>query len=315
MKAKEIENNSEIKNWDGRASVRNSVHAYSFPINIEEELKQKDWFLRSALPFMTHPAILDAGEKMIKRFLARYLIFFLDYTTSLEHKIVNRSVEILVHDELELGIPYVLKKTGCQLYTDEGYHALIAATVAEDVNVFYRFDSRCTSIQRINNLHKFIELDPEKSKLASLIVGFVSETSITQELLEVTSKNLVSPVHNMLRDHLMDECKHSIYFSNSFHYVWCRLSDELKMFASDFLIMVIFEFFRMDEIWLTSSLIEEGVDACAVMDINSERQTKCAHISRARSGSKATVETLKGIGFFNYKNNYKMFRDAGLINE
>lgn len=305
----------EMKNWDGRASVRNSAHTYDFPLNIEEELKRKDWFLRSALPFMTHPAILDAGEKAIERFLARYLIFFLDYTTILEHKIVNRSVEVIVHDELSLNIPYALKKAGCQLYTDEGYHALIAAGVAEDVNVFYGFEYRCASIQRVNQLQQLIKSDPEKSKLASLVVGFVSETSITQELLEVASKSLVSPAYNMLRDHLMDECKHSLYFANSFGYVWYRLNDKLKMFAADFLIKVIFEFFRMDEAWLINNLIGEGIDVCAVTEINSERQTKSAHINRARSGSKSTVEALQKIGFFNYKNNYKMFESAGLINE
>jgi hypothetical protein len=313
MKTEKVASISEMKNWDGRASVRSSSHSYGFPTNIGEELKQKDWFLRSALPFMTHPAILDAGENSIKRFLARYLIFFLDYTASLEHKIVNRSVEIIVHDELDLDIPYGLKKAGFQLYTDEGYHALIAASVAEDVNIFYGFESRCAPIKRINNLQQLIQLDPEKSKLASLIVGFVSETSITQELLEVASKSLVSPAYNMLRDHLMDECKHSKYFSTLFNFVWCCLSDGLKDFTADFLIKVMFEFFRMDEEWLINNLLEEGVDLGAILDINFERQTKSSHISRAKSGSRATIEALNKIGFFGYKNNYKLFRKVGLI--
>lgn len=314
MKAESVARICEMKNWDGRASVRSSSHSYGFPSNIGEELKQKDWFLRSALPFMTHPAILDVGEHSIKRFLARYLIFFLDYTTSLEHKIVNRSVEVVVHDELYLDVPYALKKAGFQLYTDEGYHALIAASVAEDVKIFYEFEARSTPVKRINNLQQLIQLDPEKSKLASLIVGFVSETSITQELLEVASKSLVSPVYNMLRDHLMDECKHSRYFSTSFNFVWCCLSDGLKDFTADFLIRVIFEFFRMDESWLINNLLEEGVDLSAVLDINFERQTKSAHVSRAKSGSKATIAVLKKIGFFGYKNNYRLFKKAGLIN-
>ena len=66
---------------------------------------------------------------------------------------------------------------------------------------------------RISRLNALIARTPEsKRPLAWFLLGFVSETIIARELLDVCRDSLVSSVNDMLRDHLADEARHSRYF-------------------------------------------------------------------------------------------------------
>ena len=141
--------NNPMKNWERKATVRNSPNRYNLSEDIEIELQSKSWFLHSALPWLSHPAIQAGGQGVIHTILARYLIFFLEYTTALEHKIVNPAAEVIAHDELALAVPLALSKAAFQLYVDEGYHALVAASLADQVSHYYGFKRNLLPIQRI----------------------------------------------------------------------------------------------------------------------------------------------------------------------
>lgn len=305
----------QIKNWDEKSSVRGSPNRYALPQDIDIQLETKYWFLPRALPWLSEPAIQNLSSDIIHVLLARYLVFFLEYTTALEHKIVNPAVEIIAHDELGLGIPVDLKLAAFQLYTDEGYHAFVAAAVATEVSEYYGLKKYDKPIQRIQRLQNLIDSDPAHAKLATLVAGFVSETSITKELLDFTSEELVGPSYHMLRDHLTDELQHSNYFSHVFHCVWLELDDSSKIFASTLMVQMIREFFRLDDAWLTQTLAEIGVSNQDAIRIQRKLQEKDVCIARARSGATGTVKALKKIGFFNYGNNLMCFIDAGLVYE
>ena len=305
---------SPMKNWEKKATVRNSPNRYSLSEDIEIELQSKSWFLESALPWLSHPAIRAGGKELTHNILARYLIFFLEYTTTLEHKIVNPAVEVIAHDELALAVPPTLSKAAFQLYVDEGYHALVAASLADEVSSYYGFRRNQLLIQRIERLQNQISLNVERSKLASFIAGFVSETSITKELLNFTSRQLVTPSYHMLHDHLIDELQHSIYFSSAFHFAWNRFDESAKTFVSDLLLNLISEFFRLDDVWLIQTLVDVGISTQVAVGIQAELQTKDACIARLRSGASGTVDALMKTDFFDYKNNSSFFRKAGIIN-
>ena len=303
-----------LSDWNSRASVRASPHDYRLPENVQEQLETRHWFPPAFLPYLTHPAIEAAGRSMLHRLTARHLVHFLDYTTLLEHRIVNRAVETIVHGELPVEVPTSMKTAALQLYTDEGYHALFSSQVAEQIASLYAITGRPVMPRRITRMNLLVaRTRQEQRPLACFLLGFVSETIIARELLDVCRDSLVSGVNDMLRDHLTDEARHSRYFTEVFHYLWLHLNPRQRTFAATTLLDILQIFFEVDEHWLQESLGGAGIANTTVMDILGTMTTTQASRQRARAGSLATLNALKKAGFFAEPQNQTLFARAGLI--
>ena len=309
-------NRFTLGDWNNRASVRISEHAYQLPSNLGRQLETRHWFPPAFLPYLNHPAVEAAGREMIHRLSANHLVYFLDYTTLLEHRIVNRSVETIVHDELGVSIPRRMKTAALQLYTDEAYHALFSNSLAEQIADIYGTTNRPVMPQRITRLNTLLDRTPEKHKaLAWFLVGFVSETIIAKELRDVCRDTLVSSVQEMLRDHLADEARHSRYFCEVFHYLWLQLSCGQRTFTARLLLEILLVFFEVDERWLEESLRSAGLSVTAVAQILGDLTGPQAQRLRARSGAGATLNAMRKAGFFDLPANRQLFYRAGLLDD
>lgn len=305
-----------LGDWNRRAAVRISAHDYQLPDDLQQQLLTRHWFPPAFLPYLLHPAIVAAGRETAHRLTANHLVHFLDYTTLLEHRIVNRAVEVIVHGELPAFVPPSMKTAALQLYTDEGYHALFSNRLAEQIADFYGFAGRPVMPQRISRLHALINRTRDSDRaLAWFLLGFVSETIIARELLDVCRDSLVSSVNDMLRDHLTDEARHSRYFAEVFHYLWLTLNSRQRTFAAKTLLNVIEIFFEVDEHWLRQSLLSNGIAEAAADEILTGLTDVQAKRLRTRSGATATLAALKAADFFALANNRKLFSRAGLFDE
>ncbi|WP_367373330.1 diiron oxygenase [Pseudomonas lini] len=305
-----------LGDWNTRASVRTSEHDYLLPPDLEQQLETRHWFPPGLLAYLNHPAIKALGPTVIHRLSANHLVYFLDYTTVLEHRIVNRSVETIIHDELGVSIPRRMKNAALQLYTDEGYHALVSNGLAEQIAAFYGMFDRPVMPQRIIRLHALLERTPDRHKpLAWFLTGFVSETIIAKDLLDICRDALVDGVQEMLRDHLADEARHSRYFCEVFHYLWLHLNSAQRLFCAGLLPELIRVFFEVDERWLRASLRFVGLSETACLEIIEGLSDAQATLQRARSGASATLSALKNAGFFDLSCNRKLFIQAGLLDE
>ncbi|WP_192562742.1 diiron oxygenase [Pseudomonas gozinkensis] len=303
-----------LSDWNTRASVRTSSHDYRLPDDLQKQLETRHWFPPAFLPYLAHPVIEAAGRSMLHRLTARHLVHFLDYTTLLEHRIVNRAVETIVHGELPVEVPAPMKTAALQLYTDEGYHALFSSQVAEQIAGVYALSARPAMPRRITRMNLLIaRTGQEQRPLVCFLLGFVSETIIARELLDVCRDSLVSGVNDMLRDHLTDEARHSRYFTEVFHYLWLRLGPRQRTFTATTLLDIFAIFFEVDELWLQESLSGAGIANTTVTDILGTMTTTQASQRRARAGSLATLNALKKAGFFNEPQNQTLFAKAGLI--
>lgn len=303
-----------LGDWNNRAAVRATRHDYQLPDDLQRQLETRHWFPPAALAYLSHPAIQEAGRAVVHRLTANHLVHFLDYTTLLEHRIVNRAVETIAHGELPAFVPPRMKTAALELYTDEGFHALFSNRLAEQIAVVYGMTQRPAMPWRITRLNALMARMPEQHRpLAWFLVGFVSETIIARELLEICRDSLVSTVHDMLRDHLSDEARHSRYFSEVFHYLWLTLNSRQRTFAARTLLDIIGLFFECDERWLRQSLSGAGIAEGAVKEIVGEMTTAQANRQRARSGAAATLDALRKAGFFALPKNQKLFAMAGLI--
>uniref|UniRef100_A0A7C2BBV6 Aminobenzoate oxygenase n=1 Tax=Pseudomonas graminis TaxID=158627 RepID=A0A7C2BBV6_9PSED len=300
--------------WDEASTVRTQPYAYDLSGWTREGEQHKDWFVSTALPWLADDAVHSRGEDVRQELLARYLVMFLDYTTELETRIVNRSIVTIAHDRVDFGLSAPLKLTGLKLYADEAYHAVMSAAVANQVSAIYGINNREITSERVQNIRALADaVDPVHAELAWFVIGFVSETVITKEFLKISKATIYTPVYLMLRDHREDELKHSLYFSNLFSIIWQRASKAQQTFISTFIIHAIYEFFRLHKTWLYESLRCVGIDDSSAEIIHERQQGVFPHRARAKAGCTATITAMKRSGFFKDPLNVERFVEAGLL--
>ncbi|MDU9026112.1 diiron oxygenase [Pseudomonas corrugata] len=302
-----------LGDWDHKAAVRVGKGDYRLPANLEQQLCSRDWFPSAFIPYVEHPLIHEAGRSIAQRLAANHLVYFLDYTTLLEHRVVNRAVETLVHGELALPIPQPMKTAALQLYTDEGYHALFSNDVAEQVAALYGISDRPPP-RRIRRLLGMIDtIAPGDRPLAWFLLGFVSETIIAKELLAITRDTLVCTVNRMLRSHLEDEARHSRYFSEVFQYLWTALDPMQRDLAASMLLQIIGLYFEPDIPWLMRSLASVGFNERLALRIVADFLQPDTHDQRVRSGAVSTFAAMRKAGFFDNEHHRQLFAQAGFI--
>ena len=303
-----------LPDWDNKASVRLDRTPYSLPADLECQLGERHWFVPAFMPYLDHPDIVQAGQSVARRLEANQLVYFLDHTTVLEHKLVNRAVETLIHNELGVHVPAAMKNAALQLYIDEGYHALFSCQIAEQVADLYGINNRSRPAHRIQRLLHQIEVcRPADRPLNWFLIGFVSETIIAKELLGAIHVPLVTTVLDMFKSHLGDEARHSRYFSEVFTHVWSRLDDAQRAQASTQLLTLLGIFFESDTRWLKESLSSVDLNPATIEQITTHLQQPAVHQQRVRAGSKATVLALANAGFFNCDHNRRLFMSAGFM--
>ena len=303
-----------LADWDRKASVRSKPDCFELPADLDRQLLTQDWFPPAFLPYLAHPLIQGLGRATQQRLAANHLVYFLDYTTLLEHKIVNRAVETLVHGDLAMAVPRPMRTAALQLYTDEGYHALFSDTLAAQIAHWYGIDNRHRVPRRIRHLLALVQRTaPQQVPLAWFFIGFVSETIIAKELLAITRDSLIPCVYHMLREHLEDEARHSRYFCEVFGYTWEALAAARQPAAADLLLAIIQVFAQIDGQWLRESFASAGIDPATRTQVIEPLLQPQAWAQRARANATTTLATMKKYGFFEPAYNRQLFVDAGLI--
>ncbi|MDD1013924.1 diiron oxygenase [Pseudomonas rubra] len=301
-----------FKHWDIESSVRSRPNRYLLTQEAIQSSTTKNWFPPIMLPFLRHPAISVMPDHSIKYLQAHYLVHFLDYTTTLEHTIVNRAVENIVHDRMGITFNKNVRDAGLKIYTDEGYHAQYSAVLAEQVaNHFTLARMSSARISKLNDLLR--SADQKHLPLVQFLVGFVSETVIATELLDLTRHKLITPVHHAFRDHLHDEARHAQYFSECFVSVWQHLPTAEKLLAVDYIIEILDVFCQFDEPWLSISLMSCPTPPVYPHEIINESRKWATE--RRKLSALGTLEAIKRTDLLNTTAFKKSFVQQGLIDE
>lgn len=309
---KDIEQEGYLSKWNEESAVRTKPYLYACDRVVNDDSASSNWFFPSALPYLFHPLLAGLTTNQVQELLARNLITFLEYTTLLEHRIVNKSVQFIAQDCLPVSIPHGMRMDALRIYTDEGYHAIMSADVAHQVSEIFGINYGTRKFNRIARLEAMAE-GFQFATLGWFLVGFVSETAITKQFTKMGQASLVPGVYNMLMDHLSDEWKHSQYFVSIFSYLWPRLTEAQRNFCARQLPAIIHECFRLDGTLLERDFSEMGIDNDIAQIIIEERGRESEHRLRARAGAATTLHVLKRCSFFNDPRYAASFFKHGLI--
>lgn len=294
-------------NWHEFSSVRSRQNLYLCTNADFEEAAPEKWFPIAISPALSHPEIVALTSPRRLRIHISHLIHFLDYTTKLEVEIVNEAVALMVHGSLSRYFNSSDHQIALKLYTDEGYHALFSRQQADQVSNHFRIERH--DALRIRLLVQFIEQCPESMRdLSVFLVAFVSETVITKELALLNRQAIVPPVFAMLRDHLSDEARHSIFFAASFVKLISKLTEVEQSFAVDALSKIITLFYCPDSPFLRS-LLADCPTACARLLTDLEQPAS----RRGCDIASLTLETIKHTGLLASARHVQLFKERGLL--
>ncbi|WP_412460974.1 diiron oxygenase [Pseudomonas sp. SC11] len=296
-----------FSNWVTSSSVRSRPYTYLLSSQDLQETNPDRWFPSSMAPMLEHPLVTSLPLPERLRIHQTHLIYFLDYTTDLEITHINEAVKLITHGELKHCFSSEQHQIALKIYTDEGYHAFFSREISDQLKRHLNLNrNESTRLKNLSILRS--STSKRRRALACFLIAFVSETLITKELLSLTRDALIPSIFYMLRDHLRDEDKHSVYFSECFQQLWSTLSKPERAFASVFLLKVILTFSNTDKKFLPNLLDVSQIEKEKIFsDLNSQREERVASLFQP------TIQTLKRTDFFENRQTFNLYKCSGII--
>ncbi|WP_447739368.1 diiron oxygenase [Pseudomonas laurentiana] len=227
-----------FRDWHLSSAVRSRPYAYKFS---EADFAQSEpgmWFPAALSSALAHDSVKALSKQELRTLHVYHLVYFMDYTTELEVAHVNEAVQCVVVGGLKKYFEDEERRIALKLYADEGYHALFSRDIADQVAK--HFDLVRAKSARIVGLDRILEESPLRFRdLTRFCIAFVSETLIVCELLKLSRDSLVEPVAHMLIDHLHDEGRHAVFFSECFVRLWWKISRCEKNYVVEVLLEVL----------------------------------------------------------------------------
>ncbi len=296
-----------FRNWHSSSTVRSRPFAYQFTKADFAQTEPSLWFPAELSPALTHDSVQALPKKELLNLHVAHLVHFMDYTTTLEISYVNEAVHCIIAGNLQKYFEEEARCAALKLYADEGYHALFSKTIADHAAQHYSLER--TNSTRLESLNYILEKSPKTFKcLTRFCIGFVSETLITPELLKLSSHTLVDPVANMLRDHIHDEGRHAIFFSECFTSLWQKISKIERDYVAHILPTIIMAFCEPDLPFLHKLFKTRprlGGDVAAYVLAN--RSSRVMHICAP------TLRAIERTELLANKDYFLLFKASGLV--
>jgi len=298
---------SPLDSWDERASVRTRPHPTVDPT---DDLG----FPAEYVPVASH-ALIDPVHrpKLLGRHLHRYLLF----TAKLEHFVVNRTVLGLAHDSTGLEVPDWMRRDAYKIYVDEGYHAFIAADLADQVADRHGLtrEIRRGEPYFMTRLAETLRgVGPELAPIVEMLFVICSETLISGTLSDAAeSEGLSAPVRQALTDHAHDERRHHAYFAEFLRVLWPQLNPATQRSAGKLVPGLIDTFLRPDFADMTTELTTLGLSADDAERVVAESLPEAVIARDRREFARHTVRYFAQVGALDHPEVEAAFDEADLL--
>jgi hypothetical protein len=300
-----------LRAWDDRSSVR------SKPRRIASELESgKSLFPRSLLPIVNHEILAHLCPETINSLLNLRLFLYLDFTTSLEQEVVNPALVDISKGLAGLEFSKALRLDAHRIYVDEGYHALAAVDLMQQISGMVATPyTRVSQHKFVAKLQKIVSSVPQtESRLAVIAAATVSETLISGTLSQIPQdESVVQVVRQAVAEHADDERTHHAYFSRLHEAVWPRLPRSQQRLLAPLYADFILDFLRPDTENLKSILQQAGVAEDSARRVVNETYESADPLPGIRHAARATIRLLQRTGVLEITEARDKFEAEGLV--
>lgn len=216
--------------WEKRATVRTKTRT-----RLTQESLKQELFTHPLKPFLQHEAVIALGPKAVHDFSLQAACnlfqgvanFEIDFVTHICAKIANHNIGV--------ELPEAAKQVAISIGTDEMYHAFTARECLNDIKLHTGIAPyQPVSVAPTDFGEKVPPLDFFKSAvpkhleaIAETTLLCLLENTFTEELYGL-SKDATkdSPMHVIMREHILDEGRHMVYFQRLLRHIWANITEE-----------------------------------------------------------------------------------------
>ncbi len=256
-------------------------------------------FSPDLVPIAAHQAVRELGLSGVIR--TQHLYRYLQFTAMLEQQYVNPTVVRIASRDFGFELPSSMIIDAYRIYCDEGYHALCAADLAQQV-----VDLSGSAPVNRSRPQAFIELDAlvastssDRRPLLELAFVIVSETLISAILANAHADTRVAPaVRQVILEHAQDEAVHSTYFCDLTKIIWPQLSADMRTMMACAIPRLMTAFLSPDLAHHAHVLDHVGIGGEQTERILAESFPRHAVLDAIQSASAATIGLFDAVGAF-----------------
>ena len=218
--------------WEKRATVRTKPRT-----RLTEGIKTENMFVFPLKPFAGHERFEAIGKERIQEFSVRAACNMFLGVSSFEVDFVTAQCSKLAGAGIGIDLPDSAKRVAVAIGTDEMYHAFVANECLADIKRFTGivpvaqeaggpadFNARKPPLEHFKQA-----LGPGNEALAEVTLLCFLENNFTEELYGIAKgQTPESQMHTIIREHVMDEGRHMVYFQRLLKHIWSSITEEMR---------------------------------------------------------------------------------------
>lgn len=212
--------------WYRQATVR-----YTPRILVPDAYGDQWTYPPARCPVVRHPLVEARGRDVLRYIVTQAAYLFLYNVGLIETRFVIQSSLNILHG-IVTGIDDDDKLQALTVVIDEGYHAHVAL----DYILQLRRESGIAPLQIPESNQKLDAIDRAAANISeklhadfNLMAVTLAENVVTEEVANIgRDKDLVQPFATLMKDHVRDEGRHSIYFCDLMKSRWQVLTESAK---------------------------------------------------------------------------------------
>ena len=209
--------------WEQRATVRHLNRT-----RLTAEAARSDMFPAAMQPLVAHAEVAARGDDTRHRILARATATFQLHVAILEVDLITDLCIGFVNKGAGVPVPESARQVVLTVATDESYHAFVAREFLSDLErltgIVPNADADMPIVRALAALRG--AAPPEVERAAETMALCFAENFVTEELFGLSREQVPEgPFHTLMREHMMDEGRHQIFFRRLFRHLWESLDE------------------------------------------------------------------------------------------
>jgi hypothetical protein len=215
-----------LEQWEQRATVRRMPRT-----RLSADAARSEMYPAALQPVMSHTDVIARGSDVRYRILARAAATFMMHVAILEVDIITDLCIRFVNADANVPMPESARQVTLTVATDEAYHAFVAREFLGDLErhtgIVPASDAEMPIVAGLAEVRR--QAPPDLKHVADTMVLCFAENFVTEELFGLSREAIPQgPFHTVLREHMMDEGRHQVFFQRLFRQIWTGLGEEQR---------------------------------------------------------------------------------------
>jgi hypothetical protein len=303
---------SPFGSWYERSTVRAARRR-----ELDERTEDQVFFSADLVPVARHDIVRALPPEVFRQVLVRHLYRYLEFTSKLEHLVVNRTLLGIAHGTIGVELPDDMRFDAFKIYCDEAYHALFCVDLARQVRdrtgIRPLLPDRPYFLERLAQIAQ--PLAPELRPLMELMFVVVSETLISATLAQAprNDETVVPAVREIIADHALDEGRHHAYFGAFLRHLWPQLDRAARRTAGRLVPALIQAFLRPEVTSVREELLGYGVGRTDVDQVVDEVFMTSSVLAQVRATAAPVIRRFAELDVLDDRAAVEEFQAQGLL--